>query len=207
MSASTTTYHSSSSSADGIIKKPRLIIIGTSAGGPSILKQILTQLPTDYPTPIIIVQHMPAKFTLSFASRLNDLCQIYVKQAIDEELIKPATVYIAPGGQQLLVKDKKNLTISIQEGSTTELFKPCIDHTLHSITPLCPEETLVIILTGMGDDGRNGCSELKRHNATVWAQDKQSSLIYGMPMAIVKESLADKILSPYQIGKHLLNFT
>ncbi len=182
----------------------RLVAIGTSTGGPVALQVILSQLPADFPHPILLIQHMPAAFTPSFAQRLDVQCKITVKQAIDGEKLLPGTAYLAPGGMQMFIKGtKRNSSIEIRAAKSDQTYKPSIDLTLESLIPICPAETLVIILTGMGADGREACKKLRPLGATIWAQDQQSSTIYGMPMAISKAGLADKILSLNDIGQHL----
>jgi two-component system chemotaxis response regulator CheB len=188
-------------STDGLV---RLVAIGTSTGGPVALQVILSQLPADFPHPILLIQHMPAAFTPSFAQRLNVQCKITVKQAIDGEKLLPGTAYLAPGGMQMFIKGtKRNSSIEIRAAKSDQTYKPSIDLTLESLIPICPAEALVIILTGMGADGREACKKLRPLGTTIWAQDQQSSTIYGMPMAIAKAGLADKILSLNDIGQHL----
>jgi len=182
----------------------RLVAIGTSTGGPVALQVILSQLPSDFPYPILLIQHMPAAFTPSFAQRLDTQCKITIKQAINGEKLVPGTAYLAPGGMQMIIKGTKiSSIVEIQTGQSDQTYKPSIDLTLESLIPMCPAETLVIILTGMGADGREGCRQLRPLGATIWAQDKQSSTIYGMPMAIAKADLADKILSLNDIAHRL----
>ena len=181
-----------------------LVAIGTSTGGPVALQKVLTQLPANFPYPILLIQHMPATFTPAFAERLNAQCKINVKQANNGDPLCIGTAYLAPGGMQLLLKKKKNkLSIEIQESRSTETYKPCIDLTFESIAKICPKETLAIILTGMGADGREACRNLHQLGATIWAQDEQSSTIYGMPKAIIDAGLADKIFDVSDIGQHL----
>lgn len=182
----------------------KIVAIGTSTGGPVALQKVLTQLPATFPYPIVVIQHMPATFTPSFASRLNDQCAMHIKQAEDGEQLLSGTAYLAPGGQQMLVKGTRNkLFIEIQHGQANQTYKPCIDLTFESINKTCPSETLAIILTGMGVDGREGCRALRQSGATIWSQDERSSTIYGMPMAIAKAGLADKIYNLDDIGHHL----
>tara|TARA_R110001606_G_scaffold361754_7_gene515300 strand:- start:214062 stop:215123 length:1062 start_codon:yes stop_codon:yes gene_type:complete len=182
----------------------RLVVIGTSTGGPVALQVVLSQLPQDFPHPILLIQHMPAAFTPSFAQRLDAQCKITIKQAVNGDKLVPGTAYLAPGGMQMLVKGtKRNPIIEIRAGQSDQTYKPSIDLTLESLIPVCPDETLVIILTGMGADGREACKKLRPLGAIIWAQDQQSSTIYGMPMAIAKAGLADKILSVNDIGHHL----
>lgn len=186
----------------------RLIAIGTSTGGPVALQEILTQLPANFPYPILLIQHMPAAFTSSFAQRLNTQCKITIKQASNGEDLVAGTAYLAPGDSQMLIKgDKHNPHIEIQTGLATQTYKPCIDLTFKSIANICADETLAIILTGMGSDGREGCRHLRDLGATIWSQDEQSSTIAGMPMAVVNAGLADEVFSLANIAHHLIELT
>lgn len=184
--------------------KPDLVVIGTSTGGPVALQKVLTSLPADFPCPILLVQHMPATFTPSFAERLNSQCKIRVKQADHGDLLAAGTAYLAPGGQQMLLRGRaRHSFLAIEAGNENQTYKPCVDLTLESVAALCGAGTLAVILTGMGSDGRDGCAAIKQAGGTVWAQDKESSTIYGMPMAVAKAGLADQIFSLPDIGRHL----
>lgn len=186
------------------LKAPELVAIGTSTGGPIALQTVLTQLPATFPCPILMVQHMPATFTPSFAERLNTQCQIRVKQAEHGESLQAGTAYLAPGGQQMLLKGRPGrLYLHIEDGEAGQTYKPCVDLTFNSIAPICGANTLAIILTGMGSDGREGCQAIKKTGGTIWAQDQQSSTIYGMPMAVAKAGLTDKIIDVTDIGRQL----
>lgn len=188
-------------------KTIELIVIGTSTGGPVALQHILSQLPTHFPFPIILLQHMPATFTPSFAERLNAQCAIQVKEAQQHDVLQPGTAYLAPGGQQLLLKGRRRqLYLQIEASDQNTPYHPCIDVTLESVSHICPAQTLTIILTGMGSDGCEGAIKMHEKGSTVWAQDQQSSTIYGMPMAVAKAGVADKILSLTEIGKQLAAF-
>lgn len=185
-------------------KKIELVVIGTSTGGPVALQKVLFQLPANFPFPIILLQHMPATFTPSFAERLNSQCDIQVKEAQQNDVLRPGFAYLAPGGQQLLLKGRRGqLYLQVDPGSEDATYKPCIDVTLESVARICPAQTLTIILTGMGADGCEGAIKIHQKGATIWAQDQQSSTIYGMPMAVAKAGVADKILSLTEIGKRL----
>lgn len=180
------------------------IVIGTSTGGPVALQRILSRLPSNFSLPILLVQHMPASFTPSFAERLNAQCAITVKEAKEGDAMQAGVAYLAPGGQQTLFKGRaERLFLSVEAGQATQTYRPCIDMTLHSLARISPANTLAIILTGMGSDGRDGCIELHRLGATVWAQDQATSTIYGMPMAVAKAGIADKILGLDDIGQQL----
>lgn len=185
-------------------EKLDLVVIGTSTGGPVALQKVLTQLPASFPYPIILLQHMPATFTPSFAERLNSQCRIRVKQAENNDTLQAGIAYLAPGGNQLLLKGRASrLYLQIERGNEAETYRPSIDVTLASVSKICPATTLTIILTGMGADGCEGSKKMHALGGTIWAQDQQSSTIYGMPMAIAKAGIADKILSLSEIGPQL----
>jgi len=186
----------------------RLVVIGTSTGGPVALQKVLTQLPANFPYPILVVQHMPATFTPSFADRLNTQCKIKVKHAENSDSLSAGTAYIAPGGMQMLLKgNARSPHIEIQASQSTQTYKPCVDITLESVASVYPKETLAIILTGMGADGKIGCQQLHKLGSTIWAQDEKSSTIYGMPMAIAKAGFADGIFDLNDISHHLAEFS
>lgn len=181
-----------------------LVVIGTSTGGPVALQKVLTQLPASFPYPLILLQHMPSTFTPSFAERLNSQCQIRVKQAENNNTLQAGTAYLAPGGNQLMLKGRPGrLYLQVERGSETETYRPSIDVTLMSVSKICPASTLTIILTGMGADGCEGSKKMHALGGAVWAQDQQSSTIYGMPMAVAKAGIADKILGLSEIGPQL----
>lgn len=189
-------------------KEIQLVAIGTSTGGPVALQKVLTQLPATFPHPILLIQHMPATFTPSFAERLNTQCAIKVKEAANGDQLNNGTAYLAPGGKQLIVRGRQQrLYLEIQEGQPDQTYKPCIDLTLHSIARICPDKTLSIILTGMGSDGCKGSEDIHQKGGLVWAQDQESSTIYGMPLAVAKAGIADKILSITDIGKNLADLS
>lgn len=185
-------------------QKIELVVIGTSTGGPVALQNVLSQLPAEFPFPILLLQHMPATFTPSFAERLNSQCRIKIKEAQQNDSLKPGVAYLAPGGQQLLLKGRRGqLYLQVEAGAENATYRPCIDVTLESVAQICPAQTLTVILTGMGADGCDGAIKMHQKGSTVWAQDQQSSTIYGMPMAVAKAGVADKILSLAEIGKLL----
>ena len=181
-----------------------LVVIGTSTGGPIALQKVLTKLPASFPHPILLIQHMPATFTPSFAERLNQQCKITIKHAENGDILMPGTAYLAPGGSQMRIQQtEKNRNLRIQPGQKNDSYKPSVDITLESVKEHCPKETLAIILTGMGYDGLIGCQHLQKLGARIWAQDEQSSTIYGMPKAIVDAGIAEKVLDVNDIGHHL----
>ncbi len=167
-------------------KKYSLLAIGTSTGGPVALQKILTQFPQDFPLPIIMIQHMPATFTNAFASRLNSLCNINVKEASNGDILKPGCAYLAPGGRQMIIAGTENAAkIKIIDDNSAKItFKPCVDISFGSAAKIFGGNVLGIILTGMGADGREGARMLKAKGSTIWAQDEESCVVYGMPQAV-----------------------
>lgn len=178
-------------------KNYQLVAIGTSTGGPVALQKILTQLPANFPYPILLTQHMPAAFTPAFATRLNSLCQIKVKEAQQGDRLQAGTAYLAPGGQQMMVEGRgANRTLRVFEDQSERIsYKPSVDITFASAAKAYHGDVLAIVLTGMGADGRDGARMLKKAGATIWAQDEKSCVVYGMPQAIVNAGLANEILS------------
>ncbi|CAM3589987.1 chemotaxis response regulator protein-glutamate methylesterase [Pseudomonas wadenswilerensis] len=184
-------------------RKPyKLVAIGTSTGGPVALQRVLTQLPANFPAPIVLIQHMPAAFTKAFAERLDKLCKISVKEAEDGDMLRPGLALLAPGGKQMMVDGRG--TVKILPGDERLNYKPCVDITFGSAAKSYGDKVLSVVLTGMGADGREGARLLKQGGSTVWAQDEASCVIYGMPMAIVKANLADAVYGLDEIGKHLV---
>lgn len=182
-------------------KAYKLLAIGTSTGGPVALQRVLTQLPANFPSPIVLIQHMPAAFTKAFAERLDKLCRISVKEAEDGDHLRPGLALLAPGGKQMMVDARG--TVKILPGDERLNYKPCVDITFGSAAKSFGDKVLAVVLTGMGADGREGARLLKQVGSQVWAQDEASSVIYGMPMAVAKAGLADAVYSLDDIGRYL----
>jgi two-component system chemotaxis response regulator CheB len=182
-------------------KAYKLLAIGTSTGGPVALQRVLTQLPANFPSPIVLIQHMPAAFTKAFAERLDKLCRISVKEAEDGDHLRPGLALLAPGGKQMMVDARG--TVKILPGDERLNYKPCVDITFGSAAKSFGDKVLAVVLTGMGADGREGARLLKQVGSQVWAQDEASSVIYGMPMAVAKAGLADAVYSLDDMGRYL----
>ncbi len=193
---------SPASSAAPKRKAYRLVAIGTSTGGPVALQRVLTQLPANFPAPLVLVQHMPAAFTKAFAERLDKLCRISVKEAEDGDQLRPGLALLAPGGKQMMVDPRG--VVRILPGDERLNYKPCVDITFGSAAKSYHDKVLAVVLTGMGADGREGARLLKQGGSQIWAQDEASCVIYGMPMAVVKANLADAIYGLDDIGRHLV---
>jgi len=190
-------------------KQYKLVAIGTSTGGPVALQNVLTQLPANFPHPILLIQHMPAAFTPAFAARLNGLCKIKVKEAQQGDRLDPGTAYLAPGGQQMMVEGRggsKTLRV-FEDNSERITYKPSVDVTFGSIAKAYQGDVLAIILTGMGADGRDGARMLKQTGATIWAQDEKSCVVYGMPQAVANAGLSSESLALDDIATRIKSET
>ncbi|MEZ9230802.1 chemotaxis response regulator protein-glutamate methylesterase [Vibrio amylolyticus] len=186
-------------------KKYQLTAIGTSTGGPVALQKILTKLPGNYPHPILLIQHMPATFTSAFASRLNSLCKVEVKEAQDGDVLKPGVAYLAPGGKQMMVDGRPgSARLRIIDGGERMNYKPCVDVTFGSAAKIYADKVLSMVLTGMGADGREGARMLKTAGATIWAQDEESCVVYGMPQAVAKAGISTEDLPLDRIAERML---
>jgi two-component system chemotaxis response regulator CheB len=185
-------------------KKYQLTAIGTSTGGPVALQKVLTGLPAHYPHPILLIQHMPATFTPAFAARLNTLCKIQVKEAADGDVLKPGVAYLAPGGKQMMIEGRPGSSkLRIIDGGDRMNYKPCVDVTFASAAKTYGDKVLSMVLTGMGADGRDGAKMLKAAGATIWAQDEESCVVYGMPQAVAKAGLSSEDLPLERISERM----
>lgn len=204
------TRPATATSAVALGNRPRkgnydLVAIGTSTGGPVALQEVLTKLPANFPKPIILIQHMPGSFTPAFAQRLNGLCQIEIKEAADGDQLKPGLALLAPGGKQMeLASRGGNVIVRIKEAEAGQTYKPSVDLGFSSAAKVFPGKVLSIILTGMGADGREGARELKQGGSTLWSQDADSCVVYGMPAAVAEAGLSDCVLPLSEIGASLI---
>jgi two-component system chemotaxis response regulator CheB len=182
----------------------RAVLIGTSTGGPVALQEVLKVLPKTFPLPIILVQHMPASFTPAFAERLNHLCQIEVREAVSGDVLQPGCALLAPGGQQLVLEGGTQTRVRIQDSPPGTIYKPSVDITFQSAVVALKSQVLAVVLTGMGADGREGTRALQGQGAHVWAQDAASSVVFGMPAAVIEAGLADHVLALKDVGPALV---
>jgi len=172
----------------------RVIAIGTSTGGTQALEVVLTALPRVCPG-IVIVQHMPEKFTAAFAARLNGLCEIEVREAQHGDRVIPGRALIAPGGKHMLLRRSgAQYVVDVIDGPVVNRHRPSVDVLFRSVAKSAGKNALGIIMTGMGDDGAAGLLEMKQAGAATVAQDEATCVVYGMPKEAVKRGAADKIM-------------
>lgn len=182
-------------------QRPELLAIGASTGGPVALRQVLTALPRNYSMPIVVAVHMPGSFTGAYAERLNTVCSIRVKEAVDRDRLNPGQCLVAPGGKQILVeRGPSTYHVRIIDPLPNQIYHPSVDLMFSSVADSCRDKALGVILTGMGADGLQGARKLKMAGSNLWSQDRQSCVVYGMPQAVEKAGLSDRVLALDEIG-------
>jgi two-component system chemotaxis response regulator CheB len=170
----------------------RIVAIGTSTGGTLALEEVLTQLPRVTPG-IVIVQHMPEKFTAAFAERLNGLCQIEVREARHGDRVLQGRALIAPGGKHMLLRrDGAQYCVDVIDGPLVNRHRPSVDVLFRSVARHAGANALGIIMTGMGDDGAAGLLEMRKAGSRTVAQDEDSCVVYGMPREAIKRGGVEK---------------
>ncbi|MEU8229734.1 chemotaxis response regulator protein-glutamate methylesterase [Actinoplanes sp. NPDC048967] len=182
-----------------------ILAIGSSTGGPDALTKVLQALPADLPVPIVVTQHMPPVFTRMFAERLDRSTSLRVVEAGDGMELAPGTVYIAPGDKHLVLQRRSTATLTQLSGAPPEnSCRPAVDVMFRSVAALFGASAFATVLTGMGYDGRGGAKVLREAGAEVLAQDEASSVVWGMPGAVVGAGLADEILPLDRIAAALI---
>ncbi|CAK0741499.1 protein-glutamate methylesterase/protein glutamine deamidase [Gammaproteobacteria bacterium] len=182
----------------------RVVCIGASTGGTESLRLLLKDLPADSPG-IVIVQHMPERFTKSFADRLNDLCAVTVSEAQDGDVLLPGWVLIAPGNQHtLLRRNGPNYFVEVRDGPLVCRHRPSVDVLFRSAAHYAGPNAVGVLMTGMGDDGARGLLEMRQAGAHTIAEDESSCVVFGMPREAIKLGAADLVLPRGKIGDELL---
>lgn len=182
----------------------KIIAIGASTGGTVAITEILRRLPADLPG-ILIVQHMPAFFTPSFAASLNQQTPITVKEANGRERISDGRAWLAPGGYQMKAEQDGAVYVTrILPGQPGELHKPSVDVTFHSIAANVGRNAMGVLLTGMGEDGARGLKAMREAGAYTVAQDEATSVVYGMPGKAAEIGAAEKILPLQTIANEIV---
>ena len=198
-------------SATAILRRPakyfreiqttdKVIAIGASTGGTEAIKEILTSLPADIPS-IVIAQHIPPVFSEAFARRMNQISDLTVSEASDNQLMVPGHVYIAPGDLHLLVKrDGAKYRCQLSDGPPVNRHRPSVDVLFRSVAQNVGKNAVGIILTGMGADGARGLHEMLESGASTIAQDEKTSVVWGMPGEAVKIGAAENVLALQDIS-------
>ena len=182
----------------------RLVVIGASTGGTEAIKEILVTLPADFPA-VAITQHMPPGFTASFAARLNGLCRLEVREAVNGERILPGHAYIAPGGMQFRVdRSGANYMAVVEDGELVNRHKPSVEVLFRSAAKVAGRNAFGIMLTGMGNDGAKAMREMKDAGAYNYVQDEASCIVFGMPKEAILHGAANEVLPLSMIAEALM---
>jgi two-component system chemotaxis response regulator CheB len=188
----------------GRLSTEKMICIGASTGGTEAIKEILVRMPADAPA-IVITQHMPPGFTTSFAARLNSLCQITVKEAVQGERILPGHAYIAPGGKQFRVgRSGANYVAVVEDGEPVNRHRPSVEVLFLSCAEMVGRNAYGIMLTGMGNDGARAMREMHDKGSYNYVQDEASCVVFGMPREAIAHGAADEVLPLDKIAPALL---
>lgn len=179
-------------------EKPKVIVIGISTGGPGTLMEVLPMLPKELNAAVIIIQHMPPSFTASFAARLNNACQIPIKEAEAGDVIQNGRGYLAPGGYQLVVKRDGGI---IRLSSTPKtVFMPSVNVTMESVLNAYGGENIIgVLMTGMGDDGADAMVKIRRAGGITIAEDESTAVVFGMPREAIERGGAEIVVPSYKV--------
>jgi len=190
--------------ADCGFSSKRMVFIGASTGGTEAIKDVLTKLPANFPG-VAITQHMPPGFTASFAARLNALCQIEVREAVNGELILPGNAYIAPGGRQFSVcRSRMGYCAVVDDGVPVNRHKPSVEVLFKSAAAVVGVNAFGVMLTGMGDDGAKAMREMRDAGSYNFVQDEKSCVVFGMPREAIMQGAADEVLPLSDIANALV---
>lgn len=200
--------------ADAVLPPPRLgamarttekvICIGASTGGTEALREVLQALPAASPG-IVVVQHMPERFTAAFAQRLDSICEVEVKEAEDGDSVVPGRVLIAPGNMHtLLQRSGARYFVNVKSGPLVSRHRPSVDVLFRSAARCAGANAVGVIMTGMGDDGATGLLEMRQAGAITMAQDEESSVVFGMPKEAIRRGAVERILSLDEIAPAIL---
>lgn len=173
---------------------PKILAIGSSTGGPKVLMDVLVKL-NNLPIPIVITQHMPKTFTSMLAQHISRSCGITCIEGVEGETLKPGHAYIAPGGYHMTFrKAGENVTIHLTEEQPENFCRPSVNPMLRSLIPIYGARILTVILTGMGNDGSQVCTEVVANGGEVIAQDEATSVVWGMPGAVAAAGICSAVL-------------
>ena len=188
--------------------RPRVVAIGVSTGGPTALGAILPELPAGFPLPVLVVQHMPPLFTRLLAERLHATCRLPVEEGRQGESVTAGRILIAPGDFHMKVASHdRGVSVCLDQSPPLNSCRPAVDALFTSIGEVYGGAVIAAVLTGMGQDGLHGAQILKAHGASVLAQDEASSVVWGMPGAVVSAGLADHVLPLGQVVPEILRMS
>lgn len=180
-----------------------IVVIGVSTGGPQGLKRLIPQLPQNFPVPVVMVMHMPVGYTEMYASKLNELSQLEVREAAAGDEVKPGRVFLAPAGRHLSLKRDANgmVVTHLDARPFNTLHRPAVDVLFQSAAEVYGKRVLGVVLTGMGSDGKQGAAWIKSQGGLVFTEAESSCVVYGMPSVVVEAGLSDRIVALDQMAR------
>ena len=182
-----------------------VLAIGASTGGPNALTQVIPSLPKDFPVPVVVVQHMPPLFTRSLAERLDSQSALPVREAEDGQALEPGGVWIAPGDFHMSLANRgRQVVIALNQNPPENFCRPAVDVLFRSVASVYGANTLALVMTGMGSDGARGALRIRHAGGEILVQDEASSVVWGMPRAVVNAGAADKICPLADIRMELI---
>ncbi len=189
-------------------KDERLVLIGVSTGGPRTLEEILPELPADFPMPVIVAQHMPPTFTKSFAERLNSVCELNVVEVDHPMPVETGTIYIGKGGTDVvLARRAQKLIVHSKPENPSFLWHPSVEILGRSALEHCdPQKIIAVMLTGMGYDGADAFTEIKKRGGKTIAESEESAVVFGMPRELIERNGATVVLPAEKIAKQLIKW-
>ncbi len=184
------------------VKRGKIVAIGSSTGGPKALSTILPALPKNLPAGVVVVQHISADFTAPFASRLNSICGLEIKEASEDDTVNDGEVLIAPGGIHLKISPQRKVVLT--EDPPRHGVRPSVDTMMESIAEVYGENSIGVILTGMGKDGSVGMKRIKEVGGKTIAEDRSTCVVFGMPNAAISTGCVDKVVKLTEIPKEVI---
>ena len=187
-------------------RHPEIVAIAASTGGPMALQRLLSEIPGNFPLPIVIVQHMPGNFTLSFARRLDSLCDLDVEEGADGMELRPGLAVISPGGYHMVVgrKSPSLLFCALDDGPPVLSVKPSANVLFRSVAEVTDGRAVGVILTGMGRDGAEGAAAMRARGSHIIAESRETCAVYGMPKSAVELGVVDELLPLYSIPEAVI---
>jgi two-component system chemotaxis response regulator CheB len=196
--------------ATGLAEPAGVVAIGASTGGPQAIQRLLVSLPGSLPAAIVVAQHMPERFTTTFAERLARTTAFSVQEARDGDVVAAGRVLVAPGGRMMEVVRDRSATLRaavlLPEPSAPRQYCPSVDRLFESVARAVGRRALAVILTGMGHDGRAGAEAVKRAGGVTLAESSESAVVYGMPLAAVESGAVDEVLSLPALAQRIVRF-
>ena len=185
-----------------------IVCLGTSTGGPNALAEVFKNVPSDFPVPIVIVQHMPPLFTAMLAERLSSTTPIKFHEGAEGQLIEPGHAYVAPGGRHMeIIRLSGQLRVHLTDAPPENSCRPAVDVLFRSVVAACGGNVLGVIMTGMGQDGLRGCELIREKRGQIVVQDEATSVVWGMPGYVAQAGYADKIVPLNQIAAEIIQRT